>query len=855
MSPVAPDRLSAETFGRLHPRTIDDRARIASLLEGWKRSQVRLRRGTNQAIQRELATIVSVEEAELELACLDFGPIDGFLFLSTEFEGIPYFCSARVRRVDEPDSGGRERRVRIAWPAVIYRAERRDRARRAVGRAGGPSQGGEELEGLEGRKREGKRREEREWQRVRLVRRDGRDCEARVVDVSGDGLGVVLPSTLGLEPGERVELRSERSKASDAGRWAIVRNRREERGAQGWRRIGLSVLPAPPQPPLRPEPAADVLAAVGGLAAPSPDFQLPERPEVVELRDARDERIVGLLDRVGPAAGAPAVLIPAAWGKTKETLAGLAATLLASFAAAGRPLSVLRFDGIRKRGESANDPGCEDPALGNLHYTFSQGATDLLAAARFLQQERGAGPIVIVSFSVASVEARRAIVLDDGERFAGWVSVVGATDPQSLIRVISGGVDYLAGAERGIRFGRQDVQGLLLDIDRTAEEALASRIAFLEDARRDFTAIRCPLTWITGTHDAWMDPRRIEDVLSFGPRVGRRLIVSETGHQLKSSREALEIFGFVASECGRMLGPGGRGSRGDAGGAGERLRPVAPEPKALRRRQRAERARLREPERRPDLRSFWKDYLVGNDESLGMELVTETSSYRALMRDQIEALDLDGRELEILDLGSGVSTFERALHDTNLDLARLRVVALDYVVEGIRRGRGALPPDSPLRVAHVAANLDLVPGRSIPLGPAFADRAIGSLLLNYLSDPRRFLGEVFARLRPGGLLVLSVLRRDADTSKICVDGVGELRGGQGLASFGEAREGEIARSLGGFINNAARLLDLEEQGIFRFWDREELEKAVSGAGFVEIAVRPSFGEPPQAWLLRARRPE
>jgi len=835
MRQIAPDRLSAETFGRLHPRAIDDRARIASLLEGWRRSQARLRRGTNQAIQRELATIVSIEEGELELACLDFGPIDGFLFLSTEFEGIPYFCSARVRRVDESDSGGPERRVRIAWPAVIYRAERRDRARRSVGPADWAGEG----RGVNGGKASG----QAEWQRVRLVRRDGGDCEARVVDVSGDGLGVVLPASEGLEPGEGVELRSERSKPAEAGRWAIVRNRREEHGRQGWRRIGLSVLPAPPHPPLRPEAAAEALANAGGLAAPSPDFQLPEKPEVVELRDARGERIVGLLDRVGEVAGAPAVIIPAAWGKTKETLSGLAATLLASFEAAGRPLSVLRFDGIRKRGESANDPGCEDPALGNLHYTFSQGATDLLAAARFLQQERGAGSIVIVSFSVASVEARRAIVLDDGERFAGWVSVVGATDPQSLIRVISGGVDYLAGAERGIRFGRQDVQGLLLDIDRTAEEALASRIAFLEDARRDFTAIRCPLTWITGTHDAWMDPRRIEDVLSFGPRAGRRLIVSETGHQLKSSREALEIFGLVASECGRMLAPG------------EWLRPVAPEPKALRRRQRAERARLREPERRPDLRSFWKDYLVGNDESLGMELVTETSSYRALMREQIEALELEGPALEILDLGSGVSTFERALHDSDLDLTRLRVIALDYVVEGIRRGRCALPPDSPLRVAHVAANLDLVPGRSIPLGPASADRAIGSLLLNYLSDPGRFLAEVFARLRPAGLLVLSVLRRDADTSKICVDGVGELRGGQGLASFGESREGEIARSLGGFINNAARLLDLEEQGIFRFWDRDELEQAASRAGFVGVSVRPAFGDPPQAWLLRARRPE
>ncbi|MHA7840004.1 MAG: PilZ domain-containing protein, partial [bacterium] len=543
MSSASPDLIAPETFGRLHPRAITDRDRIASLLEGWRRAEVLLRRGTNQAIQRELATVVSVGDGEAELSCTDFGPIDRFLFLSAEFEGIPYFCSAQVRDAGEGESrseGGR-RRVRISWPAVIYRAERRDRARRPA-------------------------EQQRQW--VRLVRRDGRDCEARIVDVSGDGLGVVLPESESLKPGEGMEMRPGSRDLDRPGSWAVVRNQREDRSRRGWRRIGLSVLPEPPRAPLPGEPASDVLSALGGLIPAAEDFVLPEQPEVVHLRDHRGERIVGLLDRVGESRGAPAVILPSAWGKTKETLSGLAATLLASFATAGLPVSVLRFDGIRKRGESDNDVGCEDPALGNLHYTFTQGATDLLAAARFLQEERGAGPVVIVSFSVASVEARRALVLDGGERFAGWVSVVGATDPQSLIRVISGGVDYLAGAERGVRFGRQDVQGLLLDIDHTASEALGSRIAFLEDARRDFAAIRCPLTWITGTHDAWMDPRRIEDVLSFGPRAGRRLITSETGHQLKSSREAVEIFGIVASECARMLG------------GGESIRPVAPDPKA-----------------------------------------------------------------------------------------------------------------------------------------------------------------------------------------------------------------------------------------------------------------------------------
>jgi ubiquinone/menaquinone biosynthesis C-methylase UbiE/pimeloyl-ACP methyl ester carboxylesterase len=810
MNSAAPDLITPETFGRLHPEAITDRNQIAALLEGWMKSCVPLRRGTNRTIDPELATLVELGDEYAVLDCADFGMLGEFLFLSVEFRGVPYFCNVQVRSAEE--KLGRTQRVTISKPGVVYRAERRDRARRDP-------------------------QTRSQW--IKLGRENGNQFDARVIDRSGDGLGIVLAAKENVVAGEGLHFEDRSVEASG---WAVVRNQREAESAPGWRRIGLSVMPAPRGPSLRPEPASKVLEELGGLVAGSNDTVLPERPTVVDFPDHQGERIVGLLDRFRSTEGAPAILVPSAWGKTKETLSGLSATILATFAEAKRPISILRFDGIRKRGESHNDPGCQESNLANLNYTFTQGATDLLAAARFLQEELDAGPIIIVSFSVASVEARRAIVLDRAERIRGWVSVVGATDPQSLIRVITGGVDYLAGAERGIRFGRQAVQGMLLDIDHTADEALSSKIAFLEDARRDFLEIRCPLTWITGSNDAWMNPLRTQDALSFGRRDNRRLIVSDTGHQLKNSREAAEIFGIVASECARMVG--------------ERnpIQPFAPEPESLRTRQVSERRRLATPQRAPDLRSFWRDYLLGHDESLGMELVTETFSYRALMRRQIENLDLADGQV-IVDLGSGVGTFERALHKTSLDLSSLNVIAIDYVFEGVQRGRRALPTETMLSAGHVVADLNLNSSFcSIPLAKGLADRVIASLLLNYLSDPEHFLAEVFSLLRPEGRIVLSVLRQDADTSKICVDGVAELRTGQGLASFGKLRESKVDRALGGFINDAARLLDLEEQGVFRFWDKDELEAAVAAAGFIETATVSEFGDPPQAWVLTAVRP-
>lgn len=800
----------SEAFRRLHTEAITDLAKIDSLLFKWKNAGLTLRRWTNGSIAVEVATISSLEAELAVLDCVDFRPIGEVLSLSTEFEGTPYFFSVQVRRNEE--LVGQSRRLTISKPGVIYRTERRDRVRK------GPSSGSH-------------------W--VKLVRNDGQRIRAQVVDRSGDGMGIILPIKEEVTHGETMLLEGT---SSDASKWAFVRNSRAHESNAGWRHVGLAVRPTRPGSHIRAETATTVLEDLGGLAPCHPDWTLSSLPSVVEFRDQRGESIVGLLDHSSTHQGSPAILIPAAWGKTKETLAGLAATILATFAAANLPISVLRFDGIRKRGESHNDPECHENSLGNLNYTFTQGATDLLAAARFLQLERHSGPIVIVSFSVASIEARRALVLDRDERFKGWVSVVGATDPQSLIRVITGGVDYLGGAEQGIRFGRQNVQGMLLDIDRTSLEAISSKIAFLEDTRRDFANIRCPVTWIAGSNDAWTDPSRIDEVLSFGPSENRRLIRSDTGHQIRSSRKAIEIFGIVASECARMLGDGSL------------VRPVAPDQRSLRRRLASERRRLKERPKTPNLRTFWRDYLVGRDSDLGMELVSETSAYQTLMRKQIALLGLaEGQS--ILDLGSGISTFERALQRTSLDLRGIRIIAVDYILEGVLRGRKALSAKSELNIAHIVADIDPNSATdSIPLARNSADRVIGSLVINYLRKPSQFIAEIHSLLRPNGRMVVSALRRDADTSKICVDGVLELRTGRGLSSFGYSDARKIDQSLGGFINEAARLLDLEEQGVFRFWDRHELESLVRASGFVDVETVSEFGNPPQAWVLTATKP-
>jgi hypothetical protein len=205
------------------------------------------------------------------------------------------------------------------------------------------------------------------------------------------------------------------------------------------------------------------------------------------------------------------------------------------------------------------------------------------------------------------------------------------------MRVISGGVDYVGGVERGIRFGFQEILGVEVDIDLAGDDAISHRLAFLEDARRDFSRISQPVTWFHGAYDAWMELDRVEDILSRGDTSRRQLVVIPTGHQLKSSRQALEVFQSISAEIGRMA-------------LGVELRPELPNFGDLDARRAVERSRR--PAVKTNLRDFWHDYLVGPNGVLGIELMTSASNYRSLMDAQIAALRVGAGDV-VLDVGAG----------------------------------------------------------------------------------------------------------------------------------------------------------------------------------------------------------
>jgi len=269
----------------------------------------------------------------------------------------------------------------------------------------------------------------------------------------------------------------------------------------------------------------------------------------------------------------------------------------------------------------------------------------------------------------------------------------------------------------------------------------------------------------------------------------------------------------------------------------------------------AESRRLPRPD--TDLQAFWRDYLVGRDRSLGIELLTAGSAYRRMMTRQLGALALQPGD-RIADLGSGTGAFALALAQAPDTPEGIRVVALDYVAEAHARARRRLADaggGGRVRLETALCDLDVVHhAQRIPLADAAFDGVIASLLLSYLECPDLVLAEMRRILRPGGRLVLSTLCRDADISRLYVDSLAELRSGRAGGDLPELRDGDLGGLARSFLNDAARILELEDVGAFCFSDPDELVAAVTRAGFVDVAVERALGDPPQAAVLSARRP-
>ena len=465
----------------------------------------------------------------------------------------------------------------------------------------------------------------------------------------------------------------------------------------GISRMSIQSVNAPEPDFARRSEEAPERSAHKGFAGLPPDFVRTSlsSPHVIRLENRRGEEIVGLINTALPLSDkpVPVVIVPPAFGKTKETLFGLALTLCENFRLLGKPLAVVRYDGIRKKGESHNDPEAEDPPYEMLNTNFSQGADDIVTVLDWLQANPmlRASSIVLLTFSFSALEAR--IVLRDEaqrRRVDYWIACMGTPEFRDLMVRVNCGLDFLEAYQLGIKLGVMPVLGNLVNVDAYVADGVVNAVATLEQAREDMRHLDLPITWIYCQFDSWVKSEFIRDVMSVQVDAPREVISVPIGHSARTSKEGLRLFGTITSLIYRFLHK-------------QIIQPVLPGRRDLEVMRRAEKDRL-PPRTLKNRVKYWHHYLVGDDKLIGFDVMALSDDYQQLMRDQLGALELRPGD-RLLDLGGGTGNFVEHLMAGGGELPSQITIA-DLIPEAMQKASQKLCSRFPVLLEP--GRLDLV---------------------------------------------------------------------------------------------------------------------------------------------------
>ncbi len=138
-----------------------------------------------------------------------------------------------------------------------------------------------------------------------------------------------------------------------------------------------------------------------------------------------------------------------------------------------------------------------------------------------------------------------------------------------------------------------------------------------------------------------------------------------------------------------------------------------------------------------------------------------------------------------------------------------------------------------------------------PLEDEGFDKILCSLVLSYVYNPAEIVREFYRLLKPGGKLVFSSFRPDADMT-CCSTQFKKLAALTHSPIPGMTKD-ELLKAAHAYISDAARLIHLGEEGVFKFFSLDEMKGLLIDAGFRNIEMGKSFGNPPQVNLVSGQK--
>lgn len=546
---------------------------------------------------------------------------------------------------------------------------------------------------------------------------------------------------------------------------------------------------------------------------------VPIASDMVHFTNEVDRTVVGYVDFVGPRpSNRPIIIMPPGFGQTKADVVPLAYPL------ARLGFAVLRYDRTDHVGESEGEI---------LNSSVASMEHDLKGAIKFARKTLHATKIAVAAYSLEFRNALR--IAADGAQIDFLCSILGMVDLRSALQAIYA-QDIIALYNMGVRWGTTDLLGFKVNADNFLSSAITTSLHSLRSSIRDAEKIAIPVLFIVGEKDLLTTHTAIEEVFRAIPSPHKEIrLLPDAMHVYGESKDSLcdvnEALGYGALKY--LNGEVHHHYELDlcAKEVNER---IAWERKRFR--------ELRHVDRREE-QEFWSTYLKDFRRVVNLP---DYWSLLELIHDTWGGISAGER---VLDAGSGTGNFgsylivkylyrvvSSAVNHATRPL--FHYMGVDFVRSSLLEARNAhlaLQKNCAEQVGLIKSkpfiSCDFVEAdlaNPLSFRDQSFDKICCNLVLSYVPDDQFTLKELWRMLKPGGKIVITTLKPHADLSEVYRNF---------LKMADTDKEIEDARFL---LANAAMIKAREAEGLYRFYDPEELESKLLAIGAVRLRILSAF---------------